>query len=87
MPKSDDRVSRRGFLKGVGGAMAAAGMSGAPLSQTDIGAVAYALAHDRRPAVDIYEALAYTAPGIVAHQSALQGGKKLKIPDFGPAEA
>jgi hypothetical protein len=32
--------------------------------------------------VDISEALAYTAPGIVAHQSALQAGERLKIPNF-----
>jgi hypothetical protein len=37
----------------------------------------------RRPAVDVYEAVAYTAPGIVAHQSALKGGERLAIPDFG----
>lgn len=37
----------------------------------------------RRPAVDAYEAVAYTAPGIVAHQSALKGGELLKIHDFG----
>ncbi len=37
---------------------------------------------DRRPAVDIYEALAYTAPGIVAHQSALKDGEYMKIPSF-----
>jgi len=41
-----------------------------------------ALAHDRAPAVDIHEALAYTVPGIVAHQSALRGGELLKIPQF-----
>jgi hypothetical protein len=32
--------------------------------------------------VNIYEALAYTAPGIVAHQSALNNGEYLKIPVF-----
>lgn len=37
----------------------------------------------RRPTVDVYEAIAYTAPGIVAHQSSLKGGEQLKIPDFG----
>ncbi len=37
----------------------------------------------RQPEVDIYEALAYTIPGIYAHQSALQGGVTLKIPDYG----
>jgi hypothetical protein len=36
----------------------------------------------RRPAVDVYEAIAYTAPGIVAHQSALKGGERLRIPGF-----
>jgi predicted dehydrogenase len=41
-----------------------------------------ALMHDRQPTVDIYEALAYTVPGIIAHESALQGGKRLKIPQF-----
>ena len=41
-----------------------------------------ALLHRRRPAVDIHEALAYTAPGIVAHQSALKNGERLKIPSF-----
>ncbi|UCG47949.1 MAG: Gfo/Idh/MocA family oxidoreductase [Phycisphaerales bacterium] len=43
-----------------------------------------ALIHSRRPAVDIYEALAYTVPGIVAHESALRGGELLKIPQFDP---
>jgi tRNA G37 N-methylase TrmD len=41
-----------------------------------------ALTHNRRPTVDIYEALAYTVPGIVAHESALRGGELLKIPQF-----
>lgn len=42
-----------------------------------------AVLSERRPAVDVYEAVAYTAPGIVAHQSSLKGGEQLKIPDFG----
>jgi len=41
-----------------------------------------ALIHDRRPAIDIKEALAYTVPGIVAHQSALRGGESLVIPQL-----
>lgn len=41
-----------------------------------------ALIHERPPAVDVYEALAYTVPGVVAHQSALRGGELLKIPQF-----
>jgi hypothetical protein len=44
-----------------------------------------ALKHERRPTVDIYEALAYTVPGIIAHESALRGGERLKIPQFGSA--
>ncbi len=42
-----------------------------------------ALVHNRPPAIDVYEAVAYTAPGIVAHESALKGGEQMKIPDFG----
>ena len=41
--------------------------------------------HGRRPAIGIYEALAYTIPGLVAHQSALRGGERMKIPQFDPA--
>jgi predicted dehydrogenase len=41
-----------------------------------------ALVNQRRPLVDIHEALAYTVPGIVAHQSALDSGRQLKIPAF-----
>lgn len=37
---------------------------------------------ERTPEVDIYQALAFTAPGIVAHKSALKGGELLKIPCF-----
>jgi predicted dehydrogenase len=44
-----------------------------------------ALVNNRRPLVDVYEALAYTAPGIVAHESALKGGERLAIPQFDPA--
>ncbi|KKL18830.1 hypothetical protein LCGC14_2471590, partial [marine sediment metagenome] len=43
-----------------------------------------ALVHERPPTVDVYEALAMTVPGIIAHQSALAGGKQLKIPSFDP---
>jgi len=44
-----------------------------------------ALKNGRQPAINVHEALAYTAPGIVAHQSALKGGAQLKIPQFDPA--
>ncbi len=41
-----------------------------------------ALTHDRRPTVDVYEALSYTVPGIIAHHSALKGGEFMKIPQY-----
>lgn len=41
-----------------------------------------AIVEDRAPAVDVAEAIAYTLPGLVAHQSALQGGAQLKIPSL-----
>ncbi|MBN2317349.1 MAG: Gfo/Idh/MocA family oxidoreductase [Sedimentisphaerales bacterium] len=41
-----------------------------------------ALTHNRKPTVNIIEALAYTVPGIVAHESALRGGELLKIPQL-----
>lgn len=46
-----------------------------------------AIVEDRHPAVNIWEAIAYTLPGIVAHQSALRGGEVLKIKDYGAAPA
>ena len=42
-----------------------------------------AIIEDRQPLVNIYEALAMTVPGIVAHQSAQKDGETLKIPQFG----
>jgi predicted dehydrogenase len=41
----------------------------------------------RAPRVDVYQAAAITAPGIVGFQSALKGGELLKVPDFGPLTA
>ncbi len=41
-----------------------------------------ALVEDREPAIDIYESLAMTAPGIVAHQSSLKDGEQLRVPSF-----
>jgi predicted dehydrogenase len=40
------------------------------------------IVENRAPAIDVYEAVAYTAPGIVAHESALRGGESMKIPSF-----
>lgn len=44
-----------------------------------------AILNSRKPTVNVYEAVAYTAPGIVAHQSALKGGLQMKIPSFDEA--
>jgi len=44
-----------------------------------------ALVEDREPAIDLYEALAFCVPGIVAHESSLKGGEQLDIPQFDPA--
>ena len=41
-----------------------------------------ALLDDREPAVDVYESIAMTAPGIVAHESALAGGVQTDVPSF-----
>ncbi|MFB3827851.1 MAG: Gfo/Idh/MocA family protein [Bryobacteraceae bacterium] len=41
-----------------------------------------ALLENREPTVNVYEALAMTVPGIVAHQSALKNGEPMKVPGF-----
>ena len=38
---------------------------------------------DRLPAVNVWEAARYFAPGVMAHKSALAGGELLKVPDWG----
>jgi predicted dehydrogenase len=37
----------------------------------------------RLPRINVWEAVRYCAPGLVAHQSALKGGELLKVPDWG----
>ena len=39
------------------------------------------------PPVDAWRSAQFTAPGIVAHASALAGGQRLPIPDFGSRSA
>jgi len=39
------------------------------------------------PPVNAWVAARFTLPGIIAHQSALQGGARLTVPDFGDAPA
>lgn len=44
-----------------------------------------AVNRQRLPSVNVWEAVRYCAPGIVAHQSALRDGELLPIPDWGNA--
>ena len=39
---------------------------------------------DTKPAIDVYEGLDYTAPGICANLSAQRGGEQVEVPDFRP---
>ena len=41
-----------------------------------------ALVEGREPTVDLYESIAMTAPGIVAHESAMKGGELLEVPEL-----
>jgi len=41
-----------------------------------------AILENRRPLIDVYDALAMTVPGIVAHQSALRDGERLPVPQY-----
>lgn len=42
-----------------------------------------AVAHNRRPAISVYEAVRYMAMGVAAHQSALRDGVTVDVPDWG----
>jgi predicted dehydrogenase len=42
-----------------------------------------AIRDQRVPEVNVYEAVAFCSPGIVAHESCLKDGERLKIPQFG----
>ncbi len=42
-----------------------------------------AIAHDRQPAVNVWQAVRYMAMGVRAHQSALRDGETLDVPDWG----
>ena len=44
-----------------------------------------AIAHDRRPAINVWEAVRYMAAGVMAHKSALRDGEILEVPDWGDA--
>lgn len=44
------------------------------------------IVHERHPRINVWEAVRYCAPGLVAHQSALRDGETMKIPDWGDAQ-
>jgi len=44
-----------------------------------------AVAHNRQPAINAWEAARYMAMGVMAHQSALKDGERLDVPDWGDA--
>ncbi len=46
-----------------------------------------AIAHDRTPAVNVWEAVRYMAAGATAHKSAMRDGEILAVPDWGDAPA
>ena len=41
----------------------------------------------RQPRINVWEAVRYCAPGLVAHQSAMRGGERLAVPDWGDCPA
>jgi len=44
-----------------------------------------AIAHNRQPAINAWEAVRYMAAGVMAHKSALKDGEILPVPDWGDA--
>ena len=42
-----------------------------------------AIAHQRTPTINVWEAVRYMAAGVMAHQSALRDGERLSVPDWG----
>lgn len=69
-------TGREDFLGGHGG-------SHAYLAHEFVDAVA----HDRVPAINVWEAVRYMAAGVTAHQSALRDGEIIAVPDWGDAPA
>lgn len=43
------------------------------------------IVEDRHPRINVWEAMRYFVPGLLAHESAMRGGERLSIPDFGDA--
>jgi predicted dehydrogenase len=46
-----------------------------------------AVVQDRMPAINVWEAVRYMAPGVMAHRSALRDGEVLEVPDWGDPPA
>lgn len=44
-----------------------------------------AVAHNRQPTINAWEAARYMAMGVMAHKSALRDGERLEVPDWGDA--
>ena len=44
-----------------------------------------AVANERMPVINIWEAVRYMAMGVMAHKSALKDGETLDVPDWGNA--
>ena len=44
-----------------------------------------AVAHNRMPVINAWEAARYMTPGVMAHKSALRDGERLDVPDWGDA--
>ena len=42
---------------------------------------------ERLPRINVWEAVRYAVPGVMAHESALRGGERLRVPDFGDPPA
>ena len=49
--------------------------------------LARAVETSTRPPINARTAARFTVPGIIAHQSALRGGARRRVPDFGDAPA
>jgi len=72
-----------GFSEGVNKAYGGHGGSHPYLVHEFVSAVA----ENRQPATNAWEAARYMAPGAVAHKSALRDGELLSVPDWGDAPA
>ena len=54
----------------------------APHLEVMVGEFVASLVDGTPPPLDVYRSLEFVLPGLIAHQSALQGGVKLEVPDL-----